>query len=96
MCIRDRYNKDSINLISIMIFSIFFGVLNFMYGTLGLNHLGQKRYFAMSIFLTGLISLVLLIVLTKYFSINGTAINFVLSELILLIFILHKYKIRLF
>lgn len=91
-----KYNKDSITLISIMIFSIFFGVLNFMYGTLGLNHLGQKRYFAMSIFLTGLISLVLLIVLTKYFSINGTAINFVLSELILLIFILHKYKIRLF
>ena len=90
-----KNNKDSISLISIMIFSIFFGVLNFMYGTLGLNHLGQKRYFAMSIFLTGLISLVTLLLLTKYFSIYGTATNFVLSELILLVFIMNKYKIKL-
>lgn len=89
-------NKDSIVLISIMIFSIFFGVLNFMYGTLGLNHLGNKRYFAMSIFLTGLISFVTLMVLTKYFSIYGTAINFVLSEIILLVFILNKFKIKIF
>lgn len=91
-----KHNKDSINLISIMIFSVFFGVLNFMYGTLGLNHLGQKRYFAMSIFLTGIISVVTLLSLTKYFSIYGTAINFVLSEIILLIFILNKFKIKIF
>lgn len=89
-------NKESIILISIMIFSVFFGVLNFMYGTLGLNHLGNKRYFAMSIFFTGLISLVTLMVFTKYFSIYGTAINFVISEIILLVFILNKFKIKLF
>lgn len=89
-------NNDSVSLISTMIFSIFFGVLNFMYGTLGLNHLGQKRYFAMSIFITGLISLVTLLLLTKYFSIYGTAINFVLSEIILLVFILSKFNIKLF
>jgi PST family polysaccharide transporter len=77
-----------------MIFSIFFGVLNFMYGTLGLNHLGQKRYFAKSIVITGSISLLTLLVFTKYFSVYGTATNFVLSELILLVFILNKYKIK--
>lgn len=88
-----EYNKNIISLIGIMIFSIFFGVLNFMYGTLGLNHLGQKRYFAMSIFLTGLVSFVTLLIFTKYFSIYGTAANYVLSEIILLFFILYKFKL---
>lgn len=85
--------KDSKLLIGIMIISIFFGVLNFMYGTLGLNHLMFKKYFAKAIFYTGITSLLCSILLTHFLGVYGTAINFVLAEIILFCLILLKYRL---
>lgn len=85
----------NINLIisfcSIMVGSIFFGVMNFMYGTLGLNHLNGKKYFAFSIFLTGIISVTLSFFLIRIIDGYGAAISFIAAELVLFIFVVKRY-----
>ena len=80
-----------VSLCSIMIISVFFGVANFMFGLLGLNHLGEKKYMASSIFVTGLATLILLFILVNYLNAYGASISFVLSEMILFGLICKKY-----
>lgn len=98
------YNKDLIPFLSdypnfnaiffifiLMLPSVFFGVSNFMYGTTGLNHLNEEKYYAKSIFTTGIIGIVLTFILIYYWKDNGAAVGFVVSELILFLFISIKY-----
>ena len=80
-----------IQLCTIMVFSVFIGVLNYMYGTVGLNHLESKGYYAKSIFFTGILSIVVAFLLISLFHEVGAAINFVLAEGILFYFIIIKY-----
>ena len=79
-----------ITLCGIMVLSVFLGVSNFMYGTVGLNHLQSKRYYAKSIFMTGVISIILSFVLIKVYHETGAAISYVVGEAILLFFVLKK------
>jgi len=81
-----------IQLCAIMVFSVFIGVLNFMYGTVGLNHLQSKGYYAKSIFFTGILSIIMALVLISLFHEVGASINFVLAEGILFYFIFNKYN----
>jgi PST family polysaccharide transporter len=98
------YNKDFIPFLSdypnfnaiffifiLMLPSVFFGISNFMYGTTGLNHLNEEKYYAKSIFTTGIIGIVLTFMLIYFWKDNGAAISFVVSELILFLFISIKY-----
>ena len=90
--VRDIENLNLVlSLCSIMIFATFFGVSNYMYGTLGLNHLGGKKYYAKSIFLTGVLCVAISFLLIRFFLEKGAAVSYVLGEVLLLCFILKVY-----
>lgn len=84
-----------IDLIKIMIPTTIIGILNYMLGNLGLNHLNHERYYSIIIILTGLISIVLTSFLTLSKQETGTALGFFYSELILLLLILPAYLRRI-
>ena len=81
-------------LISLMVPSTIFGVLNYMLGILGLNHLSESKYFMQTMVITGIICVLLTYVLTMYYSNIGTATSFLLSEVILLTLIIRKFLRR--
>jgi len=76
----------------IMIFSITIGVSNFMYGSVGLNYLNSKQYFAKSIFITGIIGIFLSALLINMYQAVGAAVSFVLTETILFVMVMNKYN----
>lgn len=76
---------------AILQFSVYFGVSNFMFGSVGLNTLGAKKYFTISIFLTGCLNIVLCLFLIYMFGAIGAVFSFVFSELCLFLLILKKY-----
>jgi PST family polysaccharide transporter len=80
-----------ITLCLIMITSVFFGVMNFMFGTVGLNHLNSKKYFAFAILITGIVSVTSSFLLIYFFDAYGAAFNFVLAEVVLFGMIFRKY-----
>lgn len=80
-----------IGLLKFMIPTTVLGILNYMFGNLGLNHLSHEKYYSKIIILTGLISIVLTSFLTSWKQETGTALGFFLSELILLFLILPAY-----
>ena len=73
---------------------IYLAIPNYMFGMIGLNMLGADSLLAKMIFITGVINVVLCLVLSKSFGAPGAAICFVLSELLLLLFILFKYSFK--
>jgi O-antigen/teichoic acid export membrane protein len=90
--LNDLPNKEDIlYLFIIMLPSAFIGILNFMFGTAGLNELGSKVYYAKIIFTTGIISLILSFLLSYLFEEKGAAISFVLGETILFLLVIKKY-----
>jgi O-antigen/teichoic acid export membrane protein len=90
--LRDIDNLNAVlDLCLIMIAAVFFGVSNYMYGTLGLNHLDKKKYYAKSIFITGLISVSISFIIIKLHNETGAAISFVFAEALLLFFILKSF-----
>lgn len=90
--IKSYNNFDLVtNLCLIMIVSVFFGVSNFMFGSVGLNNLGEKKYMASSIFITGILTIVMLFILVNLMNVYGASISFVLSEVILFSLISYKY-----
>lgn len=78
-------------IISIMLPAILVGILNFMYGSVGLNHLNSKKYYAKSIFTTGILSILVASILIIFLKDYGAAIAFLISECLLFLFILKKY-----
>ena len=78
-------------LCSIMIVSVFFGVMNFMFGSVGLNHLNAKKYFAFALFITGISTIIVSYTLVSYFGAYGAALSFVFAEVILFAIISKKY-----
>lgn len=85
-------NIDTILVLGgIMIGSVFFGVMNFMFGTVGLNHLNAKKYYAYAILITGTVSILSALVVIKLGGVYGAAFSFVLAEIVLSLLILKKY-----
>jgi O-antigen/teichoic acid export membrane protein len=79
-------------LVSIMIFSIFFGNANFMLGTAGLNGLNDRLYYLKAICLTGLVSVVTCLVLGAAIGAVGAAISFLLAEALLFFLVSRRYR----
>lgn len=78
-------------LAALMSSATFFGVSNFMFGSAGLNALGERRYLLKALIGTGVLSLVLTSVLVMLTGALGAAIGFILAEALLMIFIARKY-----
>lgn len=85
-------NADYVaSLVLLMSAGTFFGVSNFMFGSAGLNALGERRYLFFAILSTGLISLAISTLLVSVAGPLGAAISFVLAEIILLAIIARRY-----
>jgi PST family polysaccharide transporter len=78
--------------LEIMSFVVLFGGLNYYYGILGLVALNYKKEFSTYVLITGIISILLTVVLSKFFNDIGAAFAAVLSEAILFILIIIKLK----
>ncbi len=78
-------------LLSIMLPTTIVGLCNYVFGSLGLNHLSKSKALTISIIFSSLISLIIIVVLTFYLGVIGTAIAFLVSELVLLVMIINKY-----
>lgn len=75
----------------IMLLAVFIGVCNFMFGSVGLNYLSMKKYYASTMLLTGIITILTGFILALSFSGIGASINFVMGEFTLFILIFCKY-----
>lgn len=79
---------------AIMAPTMVFGLVNFMYGTAGLNALNQRGYFFGAILATGLFSVVACFALATKFGAVGAAVCFVLSEALLFLLVMSRYRSR--
>jgi PST family polysaccharide transporter len=80
-----------VTVMAIMLPAVFVGILNFMFGSVGLNHLNMKSYYAKAIFTTGVISLLVASILIVYLKDYGAAMAFLISESLLFSFIMLQY-----
>lgn len=70
--------------------AIAFGLMNFMYGMVGLNIAGFKKEFAYMVFIIGVCSVMVSIFIVKYMHQYGAAISFLVSEFVLFLLIYRK------
>ncbi|QBC33472.1 oligosaccharide flippase family protein [Pandoraea sp. XY-2] len=77
--------------ISIMSFATLFGVANFMFGSAGLNILGQRKYLLHAILTAGCTSVVTTLVLGHFYGAIGAAVSLTLSEGMLFLLIVGRY-----
>jgi len=75
----------------IMTGAIFFGIPNFMLGSVGLNVLKRKHKFAMYVLITGLLNIIVCSALSELFGAVGAAISFVFAEFLLLSLVSFTY-----
>lgn len=75
----------------LMSVSIFFGISNFMFGSVGLNILGKRRYFALCVLLVGIANLIVCAILSLYLNAWGAAISFIFAEVLLFVFVSQIY-----
>lgn len=74
-----------------MVPAVFFGVGNFMLGSVGLNHLGERRYMFFSLLTVGALNILICQALALGFGAPGAAAAFVLSEVLLAVFVWTRY-----
>lgn len=86
-----EFNQVAIN-IRIMSLVIFFGGLNYYYGILGLVALNYKKDFSKYVLITGLVSIVSMIIFSILFNDIGASIVSVMSEFFLLILIVNRLR----
>lgn len=67
------------------------GLANFMYGTAGLNALGERNYYFLSIVLTGVLSILVCFFLGQTIGAIGASIAFLLAETILFMLVIVRY-----
>ncbi|HBV8399389.1 TPA: O158 family O-antigen flippase [Escherichia coli] len=82
----------AIQLMKIMSFLILFGGLNYTLGVLGLIPMGYSKYFSNSVVITGIFSITLSALLSKYYGGYGASISIVLCEVLLLVALSLKIK----
>jgi len=76
----------------VMSFATVFGVCNYMFGTIGMSLMNFGSYYAKAIFLVGVVSVFVTLILGYQFNEFGAAIAYTLSEVLLLVFFLIKFK----
>ncbi|TXH92877.1 MAG: hypothetical protein E6Q75_17245 [Rheinheimera sp.] len=81
-----------LGLLAVMSAAVFFGVVNFMYGVVGLNNLGYDRAMSRRLLLVGLISLLLCAIVAPAWQQYGAALTFVFAEMLLTILIVIKIR----
>jgi len=69
-----------------------FGVANFMFGSAGLNFLGDQRYYLRAILATGAASIIGCLVLSHLYGAVGAAICFCGAEMLLLVLVIARYR----
>ncbi len=83
-------------ILNLMLPVLFFGCMNFLLGFVGLVNLGQQRYFFWSVFLSGSVAILLLLLTVSTYGIRGAALSMSASEIMLsaacLVRLLHIYK----
>lgn len=90
--IRDLPDRASVGLLVLaMVPAVFLGIVNFMLGSVGLNHLGQRRYLFLCLLGVGVINLGVCFGLSAAMGGTGAAAAFVLSELLLAALVLRPY-----
>lgn len=75
----------------IMSTATFFGLASFMFGSAGLNALGARRYFFITIAVTGIASVLINSLLIPVVGELGAAISFVASEALLVGMVVRRY-----
>jgi PST family polysaccharide transporter len=88
---RIRNLDEVVAVVSVMCIGAFFGVANFMLGSAGLNAMGERKFFFMSIIVAGFVGAATCALAGAYWGVYGAASAFVLSEATLQILILSKY-----
>ncbi len=81
-------------LIFIMSPAILFGTANFIFGSIGLNHLNERYYYAKSVIFTGFASIFISFMLIYLFGIHGASVSYLLGEIILFLLIMKKFCLR--
>ena len=81
-------------LFALMLPAVFFGVANFMFGSIGLNHLGERRFLFVCLLGVGFANLLSCYVLARFIGASGAALAFVMSEALLAILIVSRYLWR--
>ncbi|KEI35424.1 hypothetical protein FRA_34c06390 [Francisella sp. W12-1067] len=74
-----------------MFISVFFGVGNFMFGSIGLSMLGEQKYFVKIIFFSGIFNFMAALFLIHMFSLYGASISYVIAEVALFILVIRRY-----
>ena len=85
----------SVPLIRIMTLVILFGEINYLVGIVGLINMDGQRYFFQSVLITGLFSVVFMLLMTPHYGGNAAAWAMSLSEMLLFIlclFSIHRIK----
>lgn len=83
--------KTTVQIFILMAFSIFFGIPNFMLGSIGLNILRRKEYLTIVVFAVGVFNVIICMLLSTYFGAWGAAISFSLAELVLVLLVCLPY-----
>ena len=76
----------------IMSFSTVFGVCNYMFGTVGMSLINFGGYYAKSVLIVGVLSVLSTLYLGFHFNQYGAALAYTSSEIILLAFFIVKFK----
>lgn len=76
--------------LQILSFIIFFGGLNYYYGIIGLVNKGMEVEFTKAVWLSGIISVLTCIILSKIWSDSGAAVAMLIAEVNLLLIVLNK------
>ena len=71
---------QSSKLVHLMLPVVVFGCLNYLLGFVGLINLNKQRYFLVSVIGSGTISILVLVILTRWIGIEGAAYAMSLSE----------------
>lgn len=83
-------NRDSVNLIKLMVPVIFFGGLNYILGIVGLTNLGYQKFFLKAVIISGLISVIALFLLVKVWGNYSAGVSMCLAEMSLFMLCLFK------
>lgn len=78
-----------------MLLGPYFGIANFMFGTAGLNQLGERTYLYRAIVATGVVNVIVCVLLSASIGALGAAFSFVLAEFLLFIAITFGYNLPL-
>lgn len=90
--LRDLPDRQAVALLVLaMVPAVFLGIVNFMLGSVGLNHLDRRRYLFLSLLVTGLVNIGACLALSAVLGSKGAAGAFVLSELLLAALVLWPY-----